>query len=135
MAPFEALYGRKYRSPICWDDSAERRILGPDMVQEMIEQVQVIRQKMKAAQDRQKSYANLRRSEIESNINDKWRMYVSDPSHVLEIESIELDEQLTYEEVPKETLDTKIRKIRNGEVALVKVLWSNHEVEEPTWET
>ncbi|XP_074278053.1 uncharacterized protein LOC141601657 [Silene latifolia] len=63
------------------------------------------------------------------------RKYVSDPSHVLEIENIELDEQLTYEEFPKEILDTKVRKTRNGEVSLVKVLWSNHEVEEATWET
>ncbi|XP_074299898.1 uncharacterized protein LOC141631077 [Silene latifolia] len=62
IAPFEALYGRKCRNPICWDDSAERRIVGLDMVQAMIEKVQVIRHKMKAAQYRQKSYADLRRS-------------------------------------------------------------------------
>ncbi|XP_074299371.1 uncharacterized protein LOC141630451 [Silene latifolia] len=61
--------------------------------------------------------------------------YVSDPSHILEIKNIELDEKLTYKEVPKEILDTKVRKTRKGEVALVKVLWSNHEVEEATWET
>ncbi|XP_074278072.1 uncharacterized protein LOC141601677 [Silene latifolia] len=61
--------------------------------------------------------------------------YVSDPSHVLEIENIELDEQLTYEEVSKEILDTKVHKIRKGEVALVKVMWSKHEVEEATRET
>ncbi|XP_074263522.1 uncharacterized protein LOC141586246 [Silene latifolia] len=148
---------------------------------------------MKVAQDRQKSHADLRRSEIEFNIGDKvllkvspmngvmrfgkrgklsqkyvgpydildrvkevayrvalplalarvhnvfyvsqLRKYVSDPSHVLEIENIELDDQLIYEEVPKEILDTKVRKTRNGEVSLVKVLWSNHEVVEATWET
>ncbi|XP_074292024.1 uncharacterized protein LOC141618858 [Silene latifolia] len=63
------------------------------------------------------------------------RKYVSDPSHVLKIENIELDDQLTYEEIPKEILDTKVRKTRNSEVSLVKVLWSNHEMEEATWET
>ncbi|XP_074278257.1 uncharacterized protein LOC141601851 [Silene latifolia] len=128
------------------------------MVQEMIEQVQVIRKKMKAAQDRHKSYVDLRRSEIEFNAVDKvllkvspmkgvirfgergklsqkyLRKYVSDQSYVLEIEN-ELDDQLTYEEVPTEILDTKVRKARNDEVSLVKVLWSNHEVEEATWKT
>ncbi|XP_074292515.1 uncharacterized protein LOC141619398 [Silene latifolia] len=193
MAPFEALYGRRYRSPNYWDDSAKRMVVGPDMVQGKIEQVQVIRKKMKAAQDCQKSYADLRRSKIEFNVGDKvllrvlsmkgvmrfgkrgklsqkyvgpydildrveevayrlalppslarvhnvfhvsqLRKYVSDPSHVLEIENIELDDQLTYEELPKEILDTKVRKTRNSEVSLVKVLWSNHDVEEATWET
>ncbi|XP_074298386.1 uncharacterized protein LOC141629256 [Silene latifolia] len=58
MAPFEALYGRRCRCPICWDDSAEAVIVRLEMFQEMIEQVKLIRQKMKAAQDLQKSYAD-----------------------------------------------------------------------------
>ncbi|XP_074297763.1 uncharacterized protein LOC141628534 [Silene latifolia] len=145
----------------------------------MIEQVQVIRQKMKSTQDRQKSYADLRRSEIEFNVGDKvlrkvspmkrfmrfgkreklsqkyvgpyeildrvekgayrpalpptlarvhnvfhvsqLRKYVSDPSHLLEIENIELDDQLTYEEVPKKILDAKVRKTRNGSKGLLFV--------------
>ncbi|XP_074277290.1 uncharacterized protein LOC141600932 [Silene latifolia] len=62
------------------------------------------------------------------------RKYVSDPTHVLEPEHIEIDEQLSYVEEPKEILDTKVRKTRNGETSLVKVLWSNHKVEEVTWE-
>ncbi|XP_074298385.1 uncharacterized protein LOC141629255 [Silene latifolia] len=60
--------------------------------------------------------------------------YVSDPSHVLELEHVEIDERLSYVEEPKEILDRKVRKTRNGETALVKVLWSNHKVEEATWE-
>ncbi|XP_074300955.1 uncharacterized protein LOC141632296 [Silene latifolia] len=62
------------------------------------------------------------------------RKYVSDPSHVLEVENIELDEALTYSEVPKEILDRKVRKTSNGEIVLIKVLWSNHNVEKATWE-
>ncbi|XP_074311806.1 uncharacterized protein LOC141647492 [Silene latifolia] len=59
--------------------------------------------------------------------------YVSDPTHVLPAETVEMDENLSYVEVSKETLDRKVRKTRNGETALVKVLWSNHNVEEATW--
>ncbi|XP_074291657.1 uncharacterized protein LOC141618447 [Silene latifolia] len=62
------------------------------------------------------------------------RKYVCDLSHVLEVENIELDESLTYAEFPKEILDTKVRNTKNGETVLLKVLWSNHNVEEATWE-
>ncbi|XP_074283396.1 uncharacterized protein LOC141607945 [Silene latifolia] len=61
------------------------------------------------------------------------RSYVSDPTHVLEPEHVEIDEQLSYVEEPKEILDRKVKKTRNGETALMKVLWSNHKVKEVTW--
>ncbi|XP_074291712.1 uncharacterized protein LOC141618498 [Silene latifolia] len=63
------------------------------------------------------------------HVSQLWR-YVSDPSHVLEVEDIELDESLSYLEVPKEILDRNVRTTRNGETVLLKVLWSNHNVEE-----
>ena len=52
MAPYEALYGRKCRTPICWDEIGERKLLGPEMVQITTDKVRVIRQRMKEAQDR-----------------------------------------------------------------------------------
>ncbi|XP_074318980.1 uncharacterized protein LOC141655850 [Silene latifolia] len=145
----------------------------------MVEQVHVIRQKMRAAQDRQKNYADLKRSEIEFGVGDKvllkvspmkrvmrfgkrgklnhkyigpyeildrvgevayrfalppalarvhnvfhvsqLRKYVSDNTHVLAAEIVEMDENLSYMEVAKEILDKKVRKTRNGEIELVKV--------------
>ena len=63
------------------------------------------------------------------------RRYISDPSHILDPETIEIDETMTYEETPVKILDTKTRKTRNREVKQVKVLWSNNRVEEATWET
>ncbi|XP_021773566.1 uncharacterized protein LOC110737529 [Chenopodium quinoa] len=62
------------------------------------------------------------------------RKYVPDVTHVLQPETIEMDEKLTYEERPVKILDTKIRSIRNNDVRVVKVLWSNHKTEEATWE-
>ncbi|XP_074283513.1 uncharacterized protein LOC141608060 [Silene latifolia] len=116
------------------------------MVQDMVEQVKLIRKKMKAAKDRQKSYAVLHRRDIEFQVGDKVLLkvspmreydavwYVSDPSHVLEVEHIELDESLSYLKVRKEILDRKVRKTRTGETVLLKVLWSNHNVGETTWQ-
>ncbi|XP_074277984.1 uncharacterized protein LOC141601589 [Silene latifolia] len=62
------------------------------------------------------------------------RKYVNDPSHVLEVKNIKLGESLTYVEVPKLIFDRKLHKTRNGETVLLKLLWSNHNVEEATWE-
>ncbi|XP_057251767.1 uncharacterized protein LOC130591845 [Beta vulgaris subsp. vulgaris] len=63
------------------------------------------------------------------------RKYISDPSHVIQPETIELDETLTFEERPVRILDSKTRNTRNKAIKLVKVLWSNHQTEEATWET
>ena len=49
MAPYEALYGRKCRSPVCWDEVAERRILGPEIVQRTSEKIDVIRERLRVA--------------------------------------------------------------------------------------
>ncbi|GJV73420.1 reverse transcriptase domain-containing protein [Tanacetum coccineum] len=59
-APFEALYGRKCRSPVCWAKVGEVQITGPKIVQETTEKVNQIKQRIQAARDRQKSYADLK---------------------------------------------------------------------------
>ncbi|GJW93425.1 putative reverse transcriptase domain-containing protein [Tanacetum coccineum] len=57
-APFEALYGRKCRPPVLWAEIGEGSLIGPELVQEMTDKVVVIKEKLKAARDRQKSYAD-----------------------------------------------------------------------------
>ncbi|GJU25737.1 putative reverse transcriptase domain-containing protein [Tanacetum coccineum] len=58
-APFEALYGRKCRSPVCWTEVGEAQILGPELIQETTEKIIQIKQRMQAARDRQKGYADM----------------------------------------------------------------------------
>ena len=77
MAPYEAFYGRKCRSPLHWDEVGERDILGPDLVQKVVDKIQVIRQRMKAAQDRYKSYADQRRRPLEFEVGDHVFLRVS----------------------------------------------------------
>ena len=55
MAPFEALYGRRCRTPLSWSQTGERKIFGPDLVIKAEEQVKVIQENLRAAQSRQKS--------------------------------------------------------------------------------
>ena len=54
MAPFEALYGKHCRTPLCWDEVGERKLIGPEFVQMTTDKIKEIRSKLKAAQDRQK---------------------------------------------------------------------------------
>ena len=192
MTPYEALYGRKCRTPMCWTDLNEHKLIGPDIVKDTEEKVQVIRQRLKAASDRQKSYANLKRRDIEYNVGDKvflkvspWRKilrfgqkgklsprfigpyeilerigpvayrlalppeldklhdvfhmsmlrrYRSDKSHILLVQEIQVQEDLSYDEEPKTILAREVKQLRNKQVPLVKVLWQHHGKEEATWE-
>ncbi|GJW87129.1 putative reverse transcriptase domain-containing protein [Tanacetum coccineum] len=57
-APYEALYGRKCRSPVCWAEVGEAQLTSPELIQETTKKIVLIKQRMQAAQDRQKSYAD-----------------------------------------------------------------------------
>ncbi|GJS53406.1 reverse transcriptase domain-containing protein [Tanacetum coccineum] len=76
-APFEALYGRKCRSLVCWTGVGEAQILGPELIQETTEKIVQIKQRMQAARDRQKSYADLKRKPMEFQVRDKVMLKVS----------------------------------------------------------
>ncbi|KAC9326665.1 hypothetical protein E3N88_45982 [Mikania micrantha] len=75
--PFEALYGRKCRSPVCWSEVGENRIIGPELIQETTDKIALIQERIKAARDRQKSYADNRRRPLEFQVNDLVMLKVS----------------------------------------------------------
>ena len=62
------------------------------------------------------------------------KKYVPSTSHILEHESVEIHEDLSFEEKPVWILDREVRTLRNKEIPVVKVLWRNHEIEESIWE-
>ncbi|GJV37709.1 putative reverse transcriptase domain-containing protein [Tanacetum coccineum] len=76
-APFEALYGRKCRSPVCWAEVGEVQLTGPEIVQETTEKIIQVKQRIQAAGDRQKSYADLKRKPMEFQVGDKVMLKVS----------------------------------------------------------
>ncbi|XP_073317819.1 uncharacterized protein [Primulina huaijiensis] len=163
MAQFEALYGRKCRSPICWEDVGERQMSMPEFIQEMKEKVgdQVFLKvspfrgtmrfgrKGKLAPRYIGPYAIVERigtlaSRLDlpqslSAIHDVFhvsmlRKYEPDPSHVLRTDEVELDSSLSYVEHPVQILDRKEKQLRNKTIPLVMVQWSRHGREEATWE-
>jgi hypothetical protein len=77
MAPFEALYGRHCRTPVSWSQVGERRIFGPELVIEEETKVKVIQDNLRAAQSRQKSYANIRRRSLQFQVRDFVYLRVS----------------------------------------------------------
>ncbi|KAM2491167.1 hypothetical protein PS1_042866 [Malus domestica] len=193
MSPFEALYGKACRTPLCWSEVGERILEGPEIVDETTQNIQVIKSNLKVAQDRQKSLADRHTTDRMYNVGDyvflklsPWRgvvrfgkkgklspryigpyeiterigevayrlelppelskvhnvfhvsmlrHYVSDPSHVIPPQPLEINPDLTYDEEPVTILDWKDKTLRNKTVSLVKVLWRNHSAEEATWET
>ncbi|GJY77614.1 reverse transcriptase domain-containing protein [Tanacetum coccineum] len=70
-APFEALYGRKYRSPVCWAEVGDSQLTGPEIIQETTEKIVQICQRLQVARDRQRSYANVRRKPLEFKVGDR----------------------------------------------------------------
>ena len=68
MAPFEALYGTKCRSPLCWEKVDEKKLLGPEIIQMTSEKIDVIRKRLQTAQSRQKSYYDNSRRKVEFEV-------------------------------------------------------------------
>jgi len=77
MAPFEALYGWKFRTPLNWSEAGERTFFGPDMVNEAEEQVRFIQENLKIAKSRQKSYADKKRRSVLLQVGDHVYLRVS----------------------------------------------------------
>ena len=70
IAPYDALYGRPCRSPICWTEVGESSITSPDLIRDTTEKVGLIQKRLLMAQSRQKSYADRRRRPLEFEVDD-----------------------------------------------------------------
>ena len=77
MTPYETLYERKCRTPLCWKELSEKKVIGSDLIQETEEKVKMIRERLKVAADRQNSYADLKRKDIQYKIGEKVFLKVS----------------------------------------------------------
>ncbi|GKB90621.1 putative reverse transcriptase domain-containing protein [Tanacetum coccineum] len=145
-APFEALYGRKCRSLVLWTEIGENSLIGPELVQETTDKVVLINEKLKAARDRQKSYAENRPKSLEFEVRDRvllkvlpWKgvirfgkrgklasRYVG-PFKILErigyvpLNEIKIDKTLRFVEEPVEIMDCEIRSLKRSKISLVKV--------------
>ncbi|GKB63027.1 putative reverse transcriptase domain-containing protein [Tanacetum coccineum] len=83
-SPFEALYGRKCRSPICWAEVGDVQLTGLEIIHETTEKIVQIRQRLQDARDRQRSYANIRRKPLEFQVGDRVMLKVSPRKGVIQ---------------------------------------------------
>ncbi|GKD31818.1 putative reverse transcriptase domain-containing protein, partial [Tanacetum coccineum] len=83
-AQFEALYGRKCRSPACWAEVRDVQLTGPEIIHETTEKIVQIRQRLQAARDRQRSYSNVRRKPLEFQVRDRVMLKVSPHKGVIQ---------------------------------------------------
>jgi hypothetical protein len=77
MAPFEALYGMKCRTPLAWSEVGERTLFGPAIIEVAKEKVEIVRENLRIAQSRKKSYADKRRRELTFVVGDRVYLKVS----------------------------------------------------------
>ncbi|WMV23978.1 hypothetical protein MTR67_017363 [Solanum verrucosum] len=162
MAPFEALYGIRCISPIGWFEVGEAGLIGPDLVHQTMEKVKVIQERLKTAQSHYKSYIDIRRRNIEFEVDDWVYIKVSpvkgvirfgkkgklSPRYIVPYIISKRIGNVAYKlELPQELAAVhpifhismlkkyrQVRKLRTKEVASVNVLWRNQFVEDDTWE-
>ncbi|GKB69395.1 putative reverse transcriptase domain-containing protein [Tanacetum coccineum] len=139
-APFEALYGRKCRSPVIWTEVGESQLIGPELVQETTEKIFQIKERLKTARSRQKSYADKRRKPLEFKVGDRVLLKVSPWKGVVQfdvqvpLDEIEIDENLRFVEEPIEIVERDVKKLKRRRIPLVKVRWNSRQGAEYTWE-
>ncbi|GKC11269.1 putative reverse transcriptase domain-containing protein [Tanacetum coccineum] len=155
-APFEALYGRKCRSPIIWAEIGEGQLIGPELVQETTEKISQIKDRLKAARDRQKTYADKRRKPLEfsvvgpmgyrldllENLNgvhdtfhvSNLKKCLADPTLQVPLDEIQVDAKLNFVEEPVEILEREFKKPKHSRIAIVKVQWNSKRGPKFTWE-
>nr|GEZ68969.1 putative reverse transcriptase domain-containing protein [Tanacetum cinerariifolium] len=141
-APFEVLFGRKCRSPVCWTEVGEAQVLGPYLIQETIEKIVQIKQRMQAAHDRQKSYTDLKREPMGFQVGDIVMLKVSpwkgkchtDEPLAVPLDGLPFDDKLYFVEEPVEIVDREVKRLKQSRIPLVKVRWNSKRGSEFTWE-
>ncbi|GKC56640.1 putative reverse transcriptase domain-containing protein [Tanacetum coccineum] len=154
-APFEALYGRKCRSPVCWDEVGDVQLTGSEIIHETTKKIVQIRQRLQAARDRQRSYANVRRKPLEFQVRDRVMLKVVGPvayklelpdelsnvhstfhvsnlkkclsneSLIIPMKELRLDDKLNFVEEPIEIMDREVKQLRQSRILIVKVRWNS----------
>ncbi|WVZ70510.1 hypothetical protein U9M48_019171, partial [Paspalum notatum var. saurae] len=76
-SPFEALYGRRCRTPLFWNQTGEKQVFGPDLIKDAEQQIKIVRENLRVAQSRQKSYADVRRRDLTFKVDDFVYLKVS----------------------------------------------------------
>ncbi|GKA66510.1 putative reverse transcriptase domain-containing protein [Tanacetum coccineum] len=161
--PFEALYGSKCRSPICWAEVGNAQLTGLEIVREITEKIIQIKHRLQASRDRQRSYADKRRKPLDFQVGDKilakigtvayrlelpeqmsrvhstfhvsnLKKCLSDEPLAIPLDEIHVDDKLNFIEEPIEIMDREVKHLKQSRIPIVKVHWNSRRGPEYTWE-
>ncbi|GJS23890.1 putative reverse transcriptase domain-containing protein [Tanacetum coccineum] len=151
-APFEALYGRKCQSPVCWAEFRDAQLTGPAIIHETTEKIVQIKSRIQAARDDRRAIRTLDVIERVGAVAYKLEppqqlsrvhntFYVSnlkkclsDESLVIPLEEIRIDDNLHFVEEPVEVMDREIKQLKRSRIPIIKVRWNSKRGPEFTWE-
>ncbi|GJW78393.1 putative reverse transcriptase domain-containing protein [Tanacetum coccineum] len=148
------------RSPVCWAEVGDVQLTGPEIIHETTEKIVQIRQRLQAARDRQRSYANLNprcigpfkilerivpvayKLELHeelSNVHSTFHVSnlkkcLSNKSIVILMKELRLDDKLNFVEEPVEIMDREVKQLKQSRIPIVKVRWNSKRGPEFTWE-
>nr|GEW28955.1 putative reverse transcriptase domain-containing protein [Tanacetum cinerariifolium] len=131
-------FGRKCRSPVIWAKVGESQLIRPEIVQEMTERIIHIKEMLKMARSRQKSYANKRRKPLEFKVGDRvllkelscvhdtfhvsdLKKCLADPEVQVPLDEIEIDENMRFVKESIEIVERDVKKLKRRRILLVKV--------------
>nr|GFB19704.1 putative reverse transcriptase domain-containing protein [Tanacetum cinerariifolium] len=133
--PFEALSGRKCRSPVYWAEVGDAQLTGPEIIRETIEKIIQIKHRLQASRDRQKSYADKRRKPLEFQVGDKVMLKVSPyKPPAIPLDEIYVDDKLNIIEEPVEIMDREVKRLKQSHISIVKVRWNSKRSPEYIWD-
>ncbi|GJZ58312.1 putative reverse transcriptase domain-containing protein [Tanacetum coccineum] len=151
-APFEALYGRKCRSPVCWAKVGDAQLTGPELIHETTEKIVQVKQRIQAAHDCQKSYIDVRRKPLEFQVGDRvmlkvvpWKGVIrfgkrgklnpryirpfkkclSDEPLAIPMDEIHIDDKLHFVEKLVEIMDREVKRLNQSLIPFIKVRWNS----------
>ncbi|GJT10010.1 hypothetical protein Tco_0857052 [Tanacetum coccineum] len=134
-APFEALYGQKCRSPVCWAEVGDAQLTGPELIHETIEKNVQIKQIIQAARDRQKSYTDVWCKPLEFQVDDRVMLKVSPQTRVIQmlsdeplaipLDEIHIDDKLHFVEEPVEIMDREVKRLKQSHITIIRVRWNS----------
>nr|GEX31371.1 putative reverse transcriptase domain-containing protein [Tanacetum cinerariifolium] len=125
-APFEALYGHKYWSPVCWAEVGDAQLTGPEIVRETTEKIIQIKHRLQASQQLSRVHSTFHVSNLKKCLSDEMLAIPLDEIHV--------DDKLSFIEEPVEIMDREVKRLKQSRIPIVKVHWNSRRGPEYTWE-
>ncbi|GJX85434.1 putative reverse transcriptase domain-containing protein [Tanacetum coccineum] len=141
VAPFEALYRRKCRSPISWTKVGDSQLISPEIIHQTTKKIVQIKSRIQVARDRKKSYADIiskvgtvahrlkltkQLSIVHSTFHaSNMKKCLSDETPAIPLDEIQIDDKLYFIEKPVEIIDREVKHLKQSHILIVKVHWNS----------